>query len=117
MATKQQTNQSSDQPDPLPRADKNKNDAKEKAANEARLKRQEAMAKQVTYLIGPLSHTRRITCAEVGKDRYRINLLEKSKGTESEFFDEVHITHSWMVWTKGAEIVRSAGDVPLEPLK
>ena len=111
MATKFQT-KSSDQPDPSQKSERVREDAKERAAREAKLHREQDVAKLVTTTIG-MNSRRRLTCHEVGLGRFRVNLVEKTITKASEFLEENHISHSWMIWSDGRAITKSEGDVPL----
>lgn len=114
MATKQRTADSADQPNPAPRSERDREDAKERAAAKAKQVREDAVSSAVSIALGCLTINQRMTCSEVGKGRYRINLLEKKLSKDSEFLEETHIAHSWMVWHDGTKIHKSMGDVPLE---
>ena len=112
MATKQRTCDG-DQPNPIPKTERNKEEAKERAAADAKRKREGSVSNIVVSTLGRLSQQQRMTCSEVGKGRYRINLLERKSGTESEILEETHIIHSWMVWSDGIKVDKAVGDVPL----
>lgn len=115
MATKTSRNEPT--PEPVPKLTKDKDDARERQAAEARKRREDTVAGMVMVAIGYQPARRRILCAEVGRGRYRINLWERRLAASSEFFEEDHILHSWMVWADGREITRADGDVPLAPFR